>query len=107
MIRINMSNSEDNDLNPEEVFNLIFGGRWLKELISNSDLEMEDKITANDVVNEFLRFVKIRVEGFLNHPSNQDKYSYETVRDMFNSGTNPLADTQEELNAQIINMFNR
>ena len=102
-----MSNNEDNDLNPEEVFNLIFGGRWLKELISNSDLEMEDKITANDVVNEFLRFVKIRVEGVLNHPSNQDKYSYETVRDMFNSGANPIADTQEELNAQIIDMFNR
>ena len=48
-----MSNDEYNDLNPEEVFNLIFGGRWLKELISNSDLEMEDKITANDIVNEF------------------------------------------------------
>ena len=46
-------NDEYNDLNPEEVFNLIFGGRWLKELISNSDLEMEDKITANDIVNEF------------------------------------------------------
>jgi hypothetical protein len=26
---------------------------------------------------------------------------------MFDSGTNPLADTQEELNAQIIDMFNR
>jgi len=102
-----MSNDEYNDLNPEEVFNLIFGGRWLKELISNSDLEMEDKITANDIVNEFLRFVKNRVEGVLSHPSNQDKYSYEVVKSMFDSGTNPLADTQQELNAQIIDMFNR
>jgi hypothetical protein len=107
MVRINMNNDEDIDLNPEEVFNLIFGGRWLKELISNSDLEMEDKITANDIVNEFLRFIKNRVEGILSHPSNEDRYSYEIVKSMFDSGTNPLADTQEELNAQIIDMFNR